>query len=36
MTQQDALVWEGGRLVKVRPTQVTESRTDWVKALTKL
>lgn len=36
MTQQDALVLEGGRLVKVRPTQLTECRTGWVKALTKL
>jgi hypothetical protein len=27
MTEQEALVWEGGQPVKVRPTQVPESRT---------
>ena len=35
MTEQDALVWEGGQLVKVRPTQVPESRTGWVKVVIK-
>jgi hypothetical protein len=31
MTEQDALPWEGGQLVKIRPTQVPECRIGWVK-----
>jgi (R,R)-butanediol dehydrogenase / meso-butanediol dehydrogenase / diacetyl reductase len=30
MTQQDALVWEGGSVVAVRPVAVPESRPGWV------
>jgi 2-desacetyl-2-hydroxyethyl bacteriochlorophyllide A dehydrogenase len=30
MTEQNALVWEGGQTVKVRPVQVPESRPGWV------
>jgi (R,R)-butanediol dehydrogenase / meso-butanediol dehydrogenase / diacetyl reductase len=30
MTQQDALVWEGGTTVAVRPVTVPESRPCWV------
>ena len=33
MTEQHVLVWDGGQLVKVRPTQVSESGTGWAKAL---
>jgi hypothetical protein len=32
MTEQHALVWDG-QPVKVRPTQVSESRTGWAKVL---
>jgi (R,R)-butanediol dehydrogenase / meso-butanediol dehydrogenase / diacetyl reductase len=30
MTEQNALVWEGGQVVKVRPVPVPESRPGWV------
>ena len=30
MTQQNALVWEGGTVVAVRPVTVPESRPGWV------
>jgi len=30
MTEQNALVWEGGQVVKVRPVPVPESRSGWV------
>jgi hypothetical protein len=30
MTEQNALVWEGGQIVKVRPVPVPESRPGWM------
>jgi len=30
MTEQNALVWEGGTVVAVRPIPVPESRPGWV------
>ncbi len=30
MAEQDALVWEGGRAVAVRPVRTPESRPGWV------
>jgi (R,R)-butanediol dehydrogenase / meso-butanediol dehydrogenase / diacetyl reductase len=30
MTEQNALVWEGGQIVRVRPVPVPESRPGWV------
>ena len=30
MTEQNALVWEGGAVVAVRPIPVPESRPGWV------
>jgi threonine dehydrogenase-like Zn-dependent dehydrogenase len=30
MTEQNALVWEGGQVVKVRPVPVPQPRPGWV------